>query len=76
MGENEELKQEILEWFRKRSAGGTKTKYYLKDVVKGLPEHEKRAVHKAVNDCIFDGSLMWFSTGSTSMVVLPEYHKG
>ena len=36
MSDNEELKQKILEWFRKRSAGGSKTKYYLKDVLPGL----------------------------------------
>ena len=71
----QEVKQAVLEWFEKRSTG-EKTKYYLKDVVKGLTQFEKRDVQKAVNACIEDETLMWFSTGSTSMLVLPKFHKG
>lgn len=76
MGENDELKQIILDWFEKHSKEGTKTKFYLKDVVNAHPDHEKRQVQKAVNECISDGTLMWFSTGSTNMLVLPKYYKG
>jgi len=77
MSENEEIKQKVLEWFNKTSREGVKTKFYLKDVVKALStEHDKQVVRKAVNDCIEDGSLMWFSTGSTNMLVLPQFHKG
>lgn len=76
MSGREELKQLILEWFEGHSREGTKTKFYLKDVVKGLPEHPKPEVNKAVFECIDEGTLMWFSTGSTSMLVLPKYHKG
>ncbi len=77
MSENEEVKQKVLEWFNKTSREGVKTKFYLKDVVKALSaEHDKLAVRKAVNDCILDESLMWFSTGSTNMLVLPQFHKG
>ncbi len=76
MSGNEELKQKVLEWVNKNSKEGIKTKFYLKDVVKGLPEYGRRDVQKACHECIEDGSLMWFSTGSTSMVVLPQYHKG
>ena len=76
MSGNEEVKQKILEWFNKSSREGVKTKFYLKDVVKGLSEIEKRDVKKAVNECIEEGSLMWFSTGSTSLLILPQFHKG
>ena len=76
MGGNEEIKQKILEWFEGHSVEGTKTRFYLKDVVKALPQYEKREVQKSTNACIEDGTLMWFSTGSTSMLVLPKYHKG
>jgi hypothetical protein len=76
MGGNEELQQKIVEWFEKHSTEGTKTKFYLKDVVKGLPDYEKRDVQKSVNACIEAGTLMWFSTGSTNMLVLPRFHKG
>ncbi|MFC2046769.1 dissimilatory sulfite reductase D family protein [Chloroflexota bacterium] len=76
MSDIEEIKQKILEWFNKTSREGIKTKFYLKDVVKALPEYEKRSVQKAVNSCIDDESLMWFSTGSTNLLVLPQFHKG
>ena len=76
MGGNEELKQQILEWFNKNSREGSKTRFYLKDVVKALPQYEKHDVRKAVNACIEDETLMWFSTGSTNLLVLPQYHKG
>lgn len=76
MSGNEEIKQKILEWFEGHSKEGTKTKFYLKDVVKALPDYEKREVQKAVNACIEEDSLMWFSTGSTNMLVLPRFHKG
>ena len=76
MSGNEELKQAILAWFGSKT--GEKKKFYLKDVVKAMTDqgHAKRDIQKAVNDCIEDESLMWFSTGSTNMLVLPEYHKG
>ena len=76
MGGNEEIKQKILEWFNKTSKEGTKTRFYMKDIVKALSQYEKREVQKSVNACIDDETLMWFSTGSTSMLVLPQYHKG
>jgi hypothetical protein len=76
MSDSEELKQKILEWFEKHSTEGTKTKFYLKDVVKAFPDIDKHEVQKATNACIEDGTLMWFSTGSTNMIVLSRFHKG
>lgn len=76
MSGNEEIKQKVLEWFNKTSREGVKTKFYLKDVVKALPEYDKIEVRKAVNSCIDDNSLKWFSTGSTNLLVLPQFFKG
>jgi len=73
---NEDLIKMVLDWFENHSTEGVKTKFYLKDIVKALSDYDKREVQKAVNKCIEDGSLMWFSTGSTNMLVLPKYHKG
>ena len=51
--------------------------HYLKDVVKGLvADYDKKTIHKAVNELILEDKLMWFSTGSSSMVCLPRFHKG
>ena len=76
MSGNEEIKAKVLEWFNKTSREGVKTKFYMQDVVKALSEFQKRDVKMAVHGCIEDESLMWFSTGSTSMIVLPQFHKG
>ena len=72
MSGNEELKQAILTWFRGKT--GEKKTFYMKDVVKAMTEqgYAKRDIQKAVNDCTVDESLMYFSTGSTTMLVLPE----
>ena len=72
----EELKKLILEWFEGHTKEGTTTKFYLKEVVKAFPDQAKSDIQKAVFECIDDETLMWFSTGSTSMIVLTRYHKG
>jgi len=72
MSGSEELQQKVIEWFTRNSHEG-RTKFYLKDVVKGLiDEYEKREIQKAVNDCTVAGTLMYYSTGSTTMLVLTE----
>lgn len=72
MSDDEELKRKIVEWFQKNSRQGH-TKFYLKDVVQALSgEYEKRAIQKAVNDCTVDGTLKYWSTGSTTMFCLSE----
>ncbi|MCJ7807519.1 MAG: sulfite reductase [Dehalococcoidia bacterium] len=72
MSGNEELQQKVIDWFTRNSHEG-RTKFYLKDVVKGLiDEYEKREIQKAVNDCTVAGTLMYFSTGSSTMLVLTE----
>jgi len=72
MSGNEELQQKVVDWFNRNSHEG-RTKFYLKDVVKGLiDEYEKRETQKAVNDCTVAGTLMYYSTGSTTMLVLTE----
>ena len=72
MSGNEELQQKVIDWFTRNSHEG-RTRFYLKDVVKGLiDEYEKREIQKAVNDCTVAGTLMYFSTGSSTMLVLTE----
>jgi isopentenyl diphosphate isomerase/L-lactate dehydrogenase-like FMN-dependent dehydrogenase len=72
MSDGEELQQRVVEWFQKHSKEG-KTKFYVKDVVKGLSsEYEKRAIQKAIQDCTEAGTVMYWSSGSTTMLVLPE----
>jgi len=72
MSDNEEAKKAVIEWFQKHSKVG-KTKFYMKDVVHDLAgQFDKRTVQKALNDCTVDGTLKYWSTGSSTMFCLPE----
>jgi len=72
MSDNDEVKQAVIEWFQKHSKVG-KTKFYMRDVVQDLAgQFDKRAVQKALNDCTVDGTLKYWSTGSSTMFCLPE----
>ena len=45
----------------------------MKDVVKALSgEYDKRNIQKAIQDCTVAETLMYWSSGSTTMLVLPE----
>ena len=72
MSGNEEINQKVIEWFQKNSKAGVKTKFYMKDVVKGLPDFNKRDVQKSLNDCTVDDTLKYWSTGSSTMFCLAE----
>lgn len=72
MSDTEEIKQKIVEWFHDNSKQGH-TKFYMRDVVKALSgQYDKRDIQKAINDCTVDGTLKYWSTGSTTMFCLPE----
>ncbi|MFC2027896.1 dissimilatory sulfite reductase D family protein [Chloroflexota bacterium] len=70
----DEEQKAILEWFQMKSSGG-KTKYYVKDVVKALREKdfEKKDIQKGITECIKAETLMYWSSGSSTMLVLPEH---
>ncbi len=66
---NEEIKQRIIDFF-KQSKG--KTKFYLSDLTKAVPELSKKDLKKITTEMIAEGTLMYFSTGSTTMLQLAE----
>ena len=66
---NEEIKQRIIEFF-KQSKG--KSKYYLSDLIKCAPDLSKKELKKVTTEMIAEGTLMYYSTGSTTMLQLPE----
>ena len=75
MNGDTEIQEKVVAWFKKSSREG-KTKFYLKDVVKALSDdYDKRSIQKAVDECIMDQSLKYWSTGSSTMLVLPEFFK-
>jgi hypothetical protein len=47
-----------------------KTKFYLKDFNKIFPERKPRDVSKLVNELVAEGTLEYWSSGSTTMIGL------
>jgi len=64
----DEAKQAILDELRKKS--GAKTKFYLKDFYKMLPDMKSRDVNKIVNNMVGEGLLEYWSSGSTTLIGL------
>jgi hypothetical protein len=67
-----ETKAKVLEYLREKSKG-EKKKFYVKDVVKGLPAEDRHAIQEAVKELIDDETLRYWSSGSTTYIMLAEY---
>jgi hypothetical protein len=65
---DEEAKKAIVDELTKKS--GTKTKFYLKDFYKILPDMKNRDVNKLVNKMVLEGVLEYWSSGSTTLIGL------
>ncbi|PID77755.1 MAG: dissimilatory sulfite reductase-asociated protein DsvD [Deltaproteobacteria bacterium] len=62
-------KEMILEQMKKKSK--TKSKFYFNDLSKMFPDESPRAVKKVVNEMVSEGSLEYWSSGSTTMYGIP-----
>ncbi len=69
---NAETKQKVAEFFQQKSKG-EKKKFYIKDVVKGLPNEDRHAIQEAVKELLDEGALKYWSSGSTTYLMLPEF---
>lgn len=67
-----ETKEKVLEFFREKSKGDKK-KYYVKEVVKGLPNEDRHAIQEAVKELLDEETLKYWSSGSTTYVMLAEF---
>ena len=65
----EEVKQKILEFMEKKAKA--KSKVYLKDMQRAIPDAKPMLIKKAANELVREGKLEYFSTGSTVMYSLP-----
>ncbi len=65
----EEVKQKILEFMQKKAKA--KSKIYLKDMQRAIPDAKPMLIKKAANELVKEGKLEYFSTGSTVMYSLP-----
>ncbi len=67
-----EIKEKVRQFFQEKSKG-EKKKFYIKDVVKGLPAEDRHAIQDAVKELLDDGTLKYWSSGSTTYLMLAEY---
>ncbi len=67
-----EIKTKVLEWFQEKSKG-EKKRFYIKDVVKGLPSEDRHAIQDVVKELLDEGTLKYWSSGSTTYIMLAEY---
>ncbi len=67
-----EIKQKVLAFFQEKSKG-EKKKFYIKDVVKGFPGEDRHAIQDAVKELLEEGTLKYWSSGSTTYLMLPEF---
>ncbi len=67
-----ELKEKVLEFFREKSKG-EKKKFYIKDVIKGLSNEDRHAIQEVVKELLDEGTLKYWSSGSTTYLMLAEY---
>lgn len=65
---SEEAKTRIMEWVKQQK----KSKHYFNDLCKAVPEMKMMAAKKIVNELVNEGKLKYWSSGSTTMYMLPS----
>ena len=70
---SDELKQQIIEFFE--SKRDKKNRMTYKDVQKGMPDADKRAIKVALGDLATVGTLKYWSSGSTTYLMLPDLYE-
>ncbi len=66
---SEEAKQAIIDFMKKKKK---KTKYYFNELCKAVPDLKMRAAKKIINEMVNNGQLKYWSSGSTTLYLLPE----
>lgn len=67
-----DLKERVLEAFREKSKGDKKM-FYIRDVTKWFPGEDRHSVQDAVKALIDEDILKYWSSGSTTYIVLAEF---
>jgi hypothetical protein len=65
---SEEAKGRIIEWVKQQK----KTKHYFNDLCKAVPEIKMMQAKKVINELVSEGKLKYWSSGSTTMYMLPS----
>lgn len=64
----DEAKKAILDSLQSKSK--TKSKFYLKDFYSMVPEWKNRDIKNLVNKMVMEGTLEYWSSGSTTLIGL------
>lgn len=67
-----ELENQITELFQEKSKGDKKM-FQIRDVIKWLPGEDRHAVQNAVKALLDQEVLKYWSSGSSTYVMLTEY---
>ncbi len=70
---DDEAKQVILDTLEKKSK--SKSKFYLKDFYKMVPDRKPRQVKNLVNQMVQESKLEYWSSGSTTLIGLKGFGK-
>ena len=69
---SDDLKTRIVELFREKSKGDKKM-FYIRDVTKWLLNEDRHAVQNAVKALLDEEVLVYWSSGSTTYIMLAEF---
>ena len=69
---SDELKTKVTGLFREKSKGDKKM-FYIRDVTKWLPGEDRHAVQNAVKELLDEEVLKYWSSGSSTYLILTEF---
>lgn len=69
---SDDLKSRITDLFREKSKGDKKM-FYIRDVTKWLPDEDRHAVQNAVKELLDEEVLKYWSSGSSTYLILTEF---
>lgn len=69
---SEDLKSRVIELFREKSKGDKKM-FYIRDVTKWLPDEDRHAVQNVVKVLLDEDVLKYWSSGSSTYIMLSEF---
>ncbi len=69
---SDDIKTKVTELFREKSKGDKKM-FYIRDVTKWLPNEDRHAIQNAVKELLDEEVLKYWSSGSSTYIMLTEY---
>ncbi len=70
---SEDLKERVLSMFKEKSSGDKKM-FYVRDITRWFPGDDRHAVQDALKELIDEDRLRYWSSGSTTYIMLTEYY--